>query len=106
MTFLTEDIPDNFLCPITQELMVNPLMSRSGISFDRKAILEWISEHNNSCPMTRQPLRVCDLVPNRNLQAKIFAWCLEHGEEEAYMDMPFNADGTCHMEVNLPAEVF
>jgi U-box domain len=72
------DIPEEFLCPITHDLMHRPLMCRSGLSFDRTAILTWISEHNNTCPMTRQPLKPSDLVPNRALEARIYSWCKEN----------------------------
>jgi hypothetical protein len=93
---IAQDIPEEFLCPITQELMINPLMSRTGITYEKTAIMEWISKHNNTCPMTRQPLKACDLVHNRNLQSKICIWCAANGMEEACKEMPFNADGTCH----------
>jgi hypothetical protein len=70
-----EAAPSEFHCPITCELMIRPLMCRSGLSFERSAIMEWLQEHNNTCPMTRQPLTVRDLVPNRALQARIRDWC-------------------------------
>jgi hypothetical protein len=92
---IAQDVPEEFLCPITQELMISPLMSRTGINYEKSAIMEWISEHNNTCPMTRQPLRACDLVHNRNLQSRICIWCAANGMEEACREMPFNPDGTC-----------
>jgi hypothetical protein len=95
---INQDIPEEFLCPITQELMINPLMSRTGINYEKSAIMEWISKHNNTCPMTRQPLRAKDLVHNRNLQSKICIWCAANGMEEACKEMPFNPDGTCHTD--------
>jgi hypothetical protein len=101
---ISQDIPDEFLCPITQEMMINPLMSRTGINYEESAIMEWISKHNNTCPMTRQPLRACDLVHNRNLQSKICTWCATNGMEEACKEMPFNADGTCRTDVRNPEQ--
>jgi hypothetical protein len=95
---IAQDIPEEFLCPITQELMINPLMSRTGINYEKSAIMEWISKHNNTCPMTRLPLRAKDLVHNRNLQSKICIWCATNGMEEACKEMPFNPDGTCHTD--------
>ena len=78
---MTATVPDEFICPITSELMIDPLMTRSGRNFERSAILEWISNHQNTCPMTRQPLRPSDLIPNRALQGKIRAWCVAHDVE-------------------------
>ena len=95
---LAQDIPEEFLCPITQELMINPLMSRTGINYEKNAIMEWISKHNNTCPMTRLPLRAKDLVHNRKLQSQICMWCAANGMEEACKEMPFNPDGTCHTD--------
>ena len=70
-----DEAPTEFYCPITFELMREPLMTRSGLSFERTAILDWLHEHNGTCPMTRTPLTVGDLVPNRRLQLLIREWC-------------------------------
>jgi hypothetical protein len=102
----SQDIPEEFLCPITQELMINPLMSRTGINYEKSAIMEWISKHNHTCPMTRLPLRACDLVHNRKLQSKICTWCAANGMQEACKEMPFNPDGTFRTDVQQPEEVF
>jgi hypothetical protein len=68
------NIPSEFYCPITCEVMRDPLMCRSGTSFERSAILLWLEQHNKTCPLTRKPLRVSDLVPNRALQGRIQAF--------------------------------
>jgi hypothetical protein len=73
------EIPDAFLCPITQEIMRDPLMCRSGLSFERAAIIHWLYHHNNACPITRRSLAPRDLVKNSSLRLKIDAWCLENG---------------------------
>lgn len=71
---LNNDIPHEFICPITQEMMKNPLMSRYGQTYERDAILTWLSNHNNLCPLTRQVLNVSDLIRNRTLLTKIEVW--------------------------------
>jgi hypothetical protein len=75
------DIPESFLCPITSDIMVSPMMTRSGLSFDRSAILEWLCNHGNTCPLTRAPLCASNLVPNHQLRLRIEQWCMEHGHE-------------------------
>ena len=75
------DIPDAFLCPITAEIMVCPVMTRAGLSFDRSAILEWLVNHGNTCPLTRQPLNASCLVTNHALRLRIQDWCRQHGHE-------------------------
>uniref|UniRef100_A0A7S2YQY8 U-box domain-containing protein n=1 Tax=Entomoneis paludosa TaxID=265537 RepID=A0A7S2YQY8_9STRA len=78
--------PVEFLCPITTEIMRDPLMTRNGLSFERKAILQWISNHNNTCPMTREPLTPSGLVTNAALKGRIQAWLQENGQEAEMSD--------------------
>ena len=66
-------IPDDFLCPITQTIMEDPLMTRDGFSFEREAILQWISV-DESCPFTRRPLSSSQLVTNNALKNRIRNW--------------------------------
>jgi U-box domain len=67
-------IPSEFLCPITLEIMVSPLMSRYGHNFEHEAIVEWIDSSGGTCPLTRQRMRLRDLVPNKGLSDKIAMW--------------------------------
>lgn len=59
-------LPDSFYCPITQELMVDPVIAPDGNTFEREAILNWIRA-NGTNPVTRQPLRIATLRRNNNL---------------------------------------
>ena len=87
--------PSAFYCPITCEVMRDPLMCRSGLSFERNAIIEWLHNHS-TCPMTRQPMTVGDLVPNRALQERIRTWCNRNDFElnDDYDDYS-GSDTTC-----------
>lgn len=67
-------IPSNFICPLTLEIMKDPLISRHGQSYERRAIMEWIHQGNATCPMTRQPLRLSGLITNHALKAQIEQW--------------------------------
>ena len=91
-SLLDEDVPHDFLCPITHELMVDPLMTRTGLSFDREAIMKWLAEHDHTCPLTRQPLRASDLVPNRYLERKIAMWCEENQRQKPQVRSEENRD--------------
>jgi hypothetical protein len=51
-----------FLCPITQELMEDPVVTPCGHCFERVAIVTWIKQHGTD-PMTRAPLQESQLVP-------------------------------------------
>ena len=74
-------IPHEFICPLTLEIMVYPLMDRSGRSYERTAILEWITKNNSTCPMTRQPLLANNLLPNNKLRKEILQWREFNGDD-------------------------
>ena len=58
-------------CPITQELMEDPVIARDDFSYDRQAIAEWFDDRDTS-PMTNKRIAK-DLVPNRALRADLFS---------------------------------
>ena len=68
------DAPAEFICPISLQVMKDPVMSRSGQNYERKSIVEWLKRGNGSCPITRQPLKPSSLVPNSNLKGRIKNW--------------------------------
>lgn len=64
----------SFMCPITRELMVDPVETSSGHTFDRSAIEKWFSDGNNLCPKTLMPLDTSVLRPNKTLRQSIEEW--------------------------------
>ncbi|KAL0963781.1 hypothetical protein UPYG_G00313500 [Umbra pygmaea] len=68
------DAPDEFLCPITREVMKDPVMASDGYSYEREAIMTWISNKNRTSPMTNLPLPSTVITPNRSLKAAIARW--------------------------------
>jgi Mg-chelatase subunit ChlD len=60
----------NFYCPITDEIMKDPVIDYEGNSYERSAIEEWLSK-NRTSPITRSPLNISQLVPNRSLRKAI-----------------------------------
>ena len=63
--------PDDFICPITWEVMRDPVVASDGHSYERAAIEEVLSTGNGLSPLTREVLRRDFLVPNRNLRRRI-----------------------------------
>ena len=59
-----------FTCPITTEIMVDPVICPDGHSFERVAIEAWLQSHSTN-PVTRKPLTVAQLSPNRALKESI-----------------------------------
>jgi hypothetical protein len=51
--------------------MVDPVSDNDGITYERDAILEWLSRGNATSPVSRRPLAPTDLRPNLALRALI-----------------------------------
>ena len=58
------DIP---ICPITQDIMKEPVIDSEGNTYEKSAILEWLKISNKS-PVTRNVISASRLVPNRALR--------------------------------------
>ncbi|KAJ8526313.1 hypothetical protein K7X08_028790 [Anisodus acutangulus] len=71
-------IPSHFLCPISLDLMKDPVTLCTGISYDRENIEKWIESGNSTCPVTNQPLRNFDLIPNHAIRKMIQDWCVDN----------------------------
>ncbi|XWS28502.1 hypothetical protein CRYUN_Cryun25bG0075100 [Craigia yunnanensis] len=70
------EIPPHFLCPISLQLMRDPVTISTGITYDRYSIEKWLfSCKNKVCPVTKQVLHDSDLTPNHTLRRLIQAWC-------------------------------
>jgi hypothetical protein len=78
----SNDAPGEFVCPISLQIMKDPVMSKSGQNYDRDAILQWLNRGNVNCPLTRQPLKPSLLAPNNSLKRKIMKWKFYNGVEE------------------------
>ncbi|MCD7448120.1 hypothetical protein HAX54_038214 [Datura stramonium] len=63
----------SFYCPITREVMTDPVETPSGHTFERCAIEKWLAE-GNLCPMTSTPLNMTMLRPNKTLRQSIEEW--------------------------------
>jgi hypothetical protein len=72
-------LPAEFVCPITKQLMKEPVISRYGHHFERSAVLQHIESGNPFCPLTGIPLCPSDLIPNNTLQWKIKFWAQTNG---------------------------
>lgn len=68
-------IPDLFRCPISLDLLRDPVSLSTGQTYDRSSIEKWISSGNLTCPVTMQTLNdPPTLVPNHTLRALIHRW--------------------------------
>jgi hypothetical protein len=63
-------VPSEFTCPITFDIMVDPVMGDDGHTYERAAILESLSRDMRS-PMTRAYMSPTSLRPNYALKSQI-----------------------------------
>ncbi|MQL97342.1 hypothetical protein Taro_030032 [Colocasia esculenta] len=71
-------VPYHFRCPISLELMRDPVTISTGQTYDRPSIESWIATGNTTCPVTRAPLSDFTLIPNHTLRRLIQEWCVAH----------------------------
>lgn len=64
-------LPNELLCPITQQTMSDPVVAADGYSYERHAMQQWLAGGKEISPMTGKPLEHKSLVPNRTLQLLI-----------------------------------
>ncbi|PNH07323.1 E3 ubiquitin-protein ligase [Tetrabaena socialis] len=63
-----------FLCPITQDVMTDPVIATDGYTYERAAIVDWLARKATS-PLTNQRLPAGNaLIPNHGLRSAIMEW--------------------------------
>ncbi|GBG34256.1 U-box domain-containing protein 36 [Hondaea fermentalgiana] len=62
---------DAFVCPITSQLMEDPVVTADGYAFERAAIEKWFQEGHTVSPVTGNELEHTNVVANINLRNAI-----------------------------------
>jgi U-box domain len=62
--------PRSFLCPLTLSILYDPVLDREGNSFERSALLRYLTDHSIS-PISRRPLHPQGIFPNHALRELI-----------------------------------
>lgn len=78
------EVPKFFVCPISLEVMRDPVTLSSGITYDRDSIERWVfTDGHGDCPVTKMLLGADDLepTPNHTLRRLIQSWCAAHAVE-------------------------
>ena len=76
--------PEDHSCPITYEVMTDPVTAGDGMTYERAAIEQWLSNRNNS-PSTGAELPHKIVVPNQALKCLIREW--EEAEHKKCMEL-------------------
>ncbi|KAJ0752798.1 putative U box domain, armadillo-like helical, Zinc finger, RING/FYVE/PHD-type [Helianthus annuus] len=74
-------IPDDFRCPISLELMKDPVIVSTGQTYERSCIQKWLDAGHKTCPKTQLTLQHTSLTPNYVLKSLIALWCDSNGIE-------------------------
>ncbi|CAN6246182.1 unnamed protein product [Urochloa humidicola] len=69
-------VPGHFLCPISLDMMRDPVTAPTGITYDRSSVEGWLERGHSTCPVTGRPLRAEDLIPNHATRRMIQEWCV------------------------------
>ncbi|KAG0627232.1 hypothetical protein M758_2G184400 [Ceratodon purpureus] len=70
--------PEELRCPISLQLMSEPVIVASGQTYERVCIEKWFKEGHVTCPKTRQGLAHLNLTPNYCVKGLIASWCDAH----------------------------
>ena len=66
------NIVNKNICPITHNLLtdlIDPVIDIDGYTYERSAIENWLRD-NGTSPITRKPMQISDLRPNRALHVE------------------------------------
>ncbi|XP_043705010.1 U-box domain-containing protein 14-like [Telopea speciosissima] len=74
-------IPDDFRCPISLELMKDPVIVSTGQTYERSCIQKWLDAGHKTCPKMQLTLVHTALTPNYVLKGLIAQWCENNGVE-------------------------
>ncbi|XVE74416.1 hypothetical protein DITRI_Ditri12bG0015400 [Diplodiscus trichospermus] len=73
-----EPLYDTFFCPLTKQIMDDPVTIESGVTYERKAITEWFKTFSHQediiCPTTGMKLTSKALSTNAALKTTIEEW--------------------------------
>lgn len=77
LSSMATHFPDDFRCPISLEIMADPVILPSGHTFDRSSIQRWLDAGHRTCPITKLPLPGHpSLIPNHALRSLISNYTL------------------------------
>jgi U-box domain len=62
--------PRGFVCPLTMDVMFDPVLDAEGNTYERSALFKWL-QHNPTSPVSRQPLHERMVVTNNALRETI-----------------------------------
>ncbi len=69
-TETSSPIPDHFICPISLEIMEDPVVCSDGNTYERREIMRWLVTHDTS-PKTNMILANKNLITNYAIKSGV-----------------------------------
>lgn len=69
-----DDAPEEFMCPITYEIMNDPVIASDGHTYERASVLSWFAKGNMRSPKTGADMTTNTVFPNHGLRSRIIEW--------------------------------
>ncbi|XP_022759810.1 E3 ubiquitin-protein ligase CHIP-like isoform X1 [Durio zibethinus] len=73
------DVPDFLCCKITLDIFRDPVITPSGVTYERAVILDHLQKVGKFDPITHEPLDKSQLVPNLAIKEAVQAYLDKHG---------------------------
>ncbi|KAB5569790.1 hypothetical protein DKX38_003583 [Salix brachista] len=73
------EVPDYLCCKITLDIFRDPVITPSGVSYERAVLLNHLEKVGNFDPITREPLYPSQLVPNFAIKEAVHSYLDKHG---------------------------
>ncbi|XP_031255667.1 E3 ubiquitin-protein ligase CHIP isoform X2 [Pistacia vera] len=73
------EVPDYLCCKITLDIFRDPVITPSGLTYERAVILEHLQKVGDFDPITREPLDQSQLIPNLAIKEAVHAFLDKHG---------------------------
>lgn len=93
--------PVEFRCPLSKEIMRDPVILSTGQTYDRPFIQKWLKAGNRICPKTQQVLSHTILTPNVLVRDMITQWCKNRGVQSPGPIQYHDQDGLSEADRDL-----
>ncbi|KFK26071.1 hypothetical protein AALP_AA8G199300 [Arabis alpina] len=70
----TVEVPEEFKCLISKDIMIKPVLIASGETFEERYISQYL-QYERICPKTKELLSNCIWTPNHLVDELITQWC-------------------------------
>lgn len=96
----TISVPEQFLCPITLELMEDPVICEDGNNYERQSIIECLKKKPVS-PLTNLPINTKIIIPNRGLKELITQFKIDRdNQRNKKINIPVNINKNTNNNMN------